>query len=75
MIINMEREPKYSLYYVGAMILEVLKKEKSICIDNLYNHIRDSFNDDISIDFIYYSLDWLYILSLIKFESDKVVVC
>lgn len=75
MIINMEREPKYSLYYVGAMILEVLKKEKSIHIDNLYNHIRNRFNDDISIDFIYYSLDWLYILSLVKFESDKVVVC
>lgn len=74
MIINREREPKYSLYYIGAKILEILKTYGDLTIEEIYNKIKKSY-DDLSIDYIYYALDWLYILSLIKIEQNKVIIC
>lgn len=75
MLINIDREPKYSLYYIGAIIMKRLKKEKSMYIEEIYLDIKSDLNDEINIDFIYYSLDWLYALSLITVERDKVIIC
>ena len=36
MIINTEREPLYSLYFLGGVIINILKSTKSETIDSLY---------------------------------------
>lgn len=73
MIINVEREPDLSLYYLGGIILSILKKVSIIEIDELLTKIRLETKESIHIDFLYYALDWLFLLSLIKLDERKVV--
>ena len=75
MIINVERDPRYSLYYIGAIIINLLKDYKTLSIDELYNAVESITGIKVHINFIYYALDWLYLLSLIEMADDKVVLC
>lgn len=75
MIININREPKYSLYYIGAIILQLLKKNNTLTIDIIYGKVKNIVDKNLHIDFVYYSLDWLYMLSLIKLDKNKVMLC
>ena len=64
MLINIEREPKYSLFYIGYEILDFLKnKRNGKCIEEIYELIKQKIDEKISIDYIYYALDWLYLIS------------
>jgi len=75
-IVNVDREPKYSLYYIGAVILEELKSNGDApTIDDLFETIRLKVDRNLYVDFLYYSLDWLFLLSLIRLDEDRVVLC
>ena len=58
MIINKDRNPVFSLYYLGAIILKNLSSEKIFTIDELYDEIKrqiyDSYQIKIPINFFYY---------------------
>lgn len=75
MIINTEREPKYSLFYIGSVILEILNEKDNVEIDMLYEALKEKIDTNMHIDFLYFSLDWLYILSKIRLEKNKVIRC
>lgn len=72
MIINMDREPKYSLVFIGAEILKYLKECKEESIEAIHTRLRMLIDKNLHIDFLYYALDWLFILSLVDIEGDKV---
>jgi len=74
-IINVDREPKYSLYYIGSVILQELKYSEEILIDDLYKNTCTKIDANLHIDFLYYSLDWLFLLSLISVKGNRVVRC
>lgn len=73
MIINTERNPVLSLYYLGSEVIEVLSSNKSLLLDDLYNKLKKRINKNIHIDFFYYTLDWLYMQSLIELQDRKVI--
>ncbi|ACQ53417.1 hypothetical protein AGE29_03690 [Clostridium botulinum] len=76
MIINIDRDPKYSLYYIGGIILDLLNSNnKNLSIEIIYTKVKNIVDKNIHIDFIYYSLDWLYILSLINISENRVILC
>ncbi|GFR38221.1 hypothetical protein PRECH8_15170 [Insulibacter thermoxylanivorax] len=76
MIINVDREPKYSLYYIGAVILDELKiNGKMMPIEQLFENIRAKIDKNLHVDFLYYALDWLFLVSLIKLDEDRIVLC
>lgn len=72
MIVNVEREPELSLYYLGSVLLKILKSKKVIPIDVLFQEIQNQLKRKIHVDFLYYALDWLFLLSLIKIEEGKI---
>ncbi|MCJ7837138.1 hypothetical protein MUB23_17320 [Cuneatibacter sp. NSJ-177] len=72
MIINVERAPELSLYYLGGIILKILNKDLVIGIDELLAKVKLEIDENIHIDFLYYTLDWLFLLSLIKLDEGKV---
>lgn len=77
MIINTERNPIFSLYYLGcAVVLRILSSCHSMTLDKLYDTLNEElyYNHKIKIhiNFFYYTLDWLFIQSLIKIENRKV---
>ena len=73
MIVNLEREPLYSLYFLGGIIIDILKKSSNTTLDSLYVMFKKEINKSIHVDFFYYALDWLYILSIIDIKDG--VVC
>lgn len=73
MIINMERDPALSLYYLGAVIIEILSENPFFLLDDLYDEVKTKINQNIHIDFYYYALDWLFIQSLIELQERRVV--
>jgi hypothetical protein len=75
MIINVERKPSLSLYYIGGIILQILKKDKCHTIDNLFEIIKGEIDQDLHIDFYYYALDWLFILSKVRLIKGWVKLC
>ncbi|MBN3397053.1 hypothetical protein CF074_05005 [Clostridium botulinum] len=76
MIINIDRDPKYFLYYIGGIILDLLNSNnKNLSIEIIYTKVKNIVDKNIHIDFIYYSLDWLYILSLINISENRVILC
>ena len=74
MIIDGER-PQSSIYYIASIILEVLYSYNKLQIDALYEKVKDKCDNSLYVDDIYYSLDWLYILSLIRINEDMVELC
>lgn len=75
MIINAERDPSISLYYLGSVVLKSLIKEENCALDELYALVQKDLGNDLHIDFFYYTLDWLFILSAIKLEGGSVSLC
>lgn len=75
MIINFERNPTVSLYYLGSIVLEILLKKDKISIEDLYEATQMALGQDLHIDFFYYTLDWLYLISAIKLNDERVCLC
>nr|DAM13554.1 MAG TPA: hypothetical protein [Caudoviricetes sp.] len=75
MIVSADRNPKYSLYYIGGLIINILEKEDCLAFDIIIDKIFDRFQGEIAVNYIYYSFDWLYLLSLIEIKNDKVILC
>ena len=72
MIINVEREPELSLYYLGSIILKILVQSQAIQIEDLLNKVQNKLSKKIHVDFIYYALDWLFLLSLVRIVEGNV---
>lgn len=72
MIINCEREPKLSLYYLGAQVIRILKETNSISIDELISMLGELTAEELHVNFVYYTLDWLYLLSLVRVEEEQI---
>ena len=47
-------------------------KEKVISIESLLRRVVKSYGNKIHVDFVYYALDWLYLMSLVKIEEGNV---
>lgn len=72
---SIDSNPKYSLYYIGGVIIDILKQDGSMLFDVIIERILTKFKGELSISYIYFSLDWLYLLSLIEIKNNKVILC
>lgn len=75
MIVNIDRNPDLSLYYLGGIILHQLLECNSDGIENLYRKCQTQVNQELPVDFFYYALDWLFLASMVYFENGKVSLC
>jgi len=65
--------PENTIYYNGAIVLEVLQKNPSIEMLELYNLVKKVRN--ISFPLFILSLDWLYLIDIIDLKNEKVELC
>ena len=72
MIINIEREPNLSLYYLGSLLLKILEQVNVISIDELLEEVQNQLKKKIHVDFVYYAMDWLFLLSVVRVEEGMV---
>lgn len=59
--------PQNSLYFNGAYILKALKKENDLSMIELYFRVK-GFHQ-ISMPVFVLTLDWLYLVGLVSFNS------
>lgn len=75
MIIINTSSPNKSLYVIGAYILKELPKNKFIDPLELYTALKTS-KPNISINYFYFALDWLFIIDLISLtEEGDIKLC
>lgn len=74
MILNFERAPKYSLYFIGAKVLAILKEQSNVTIEDIYQQLQVVYNGDLSISYLYLTLDWLYIIEKINIVDGVVIL-
>jgi len=68
-IVRNDVKPDSNIYYLGAVFLEYLKQYQIINLEKFINLINTDI-PSISINNIFYTLDWLYLLDLIEL-TDK----
>ena len=74
LIINKDRNPKYSLYNIGAEVLNLLLKNAYFDMDILYKELNKRYNGSLSVDYFYITLDWLFLINKIKVHENKVYI-
>lgn len=66
--------PEHSIYYNGAIVLQLLQKQISINILDLYQQIKKVSN--MSFPIFILCLDWLYLLEVAELNSSgEVQLC
>lgn len=65
--------PENSIYYNGALVLQVLQESGSMHMFDLYSKVSE--NIQISFSIFVLCLDWLYLIDAAKIEGEKVVLC
>ncbi|GAA0092095.1 hypothetical protein UT300009_21240 [Paraclostridium bifermentans] len=75
MILFENEDPRVSIYYLSSIMINILNEYKELKFDVLYKLLEDSVGYTVSIDDVYYSLDWLYLLDLVDVSGDKVILC
>lgn len=65
--------PENSIYYNGALVLDVLQNVGKMTIWNLYSKVLESNHMSFSIFIL--CLDWLYIINVAQIEGEEIVLC
>lgn len=53
-------DPKKSIYYTGAMVLQLIQKSGNISVLDLYSEVKLKYG--ITFPVMLLSLDWLYLI-------------
>ena len=65
--------PELSIYYNGAIVLQVLLKNKKLGLLELYQYVRKA--SDMSFPVFILCLDWLYLINVAELKEEKVEIC
>jgi hypothetical protein len=60
--------PEMSIYYNGALVLNILKESQKLELLELYDNVKKKYN--ISFPMLVLSLDWLYLIDIVN-SNDK----
>lgn len=75
MIISKDIHPERKIYYIGALILGVLKSTHHKSIDFFYIYQKINENQKISMRLYTLTLDWLFILGAIDTDKGYIKKC
>ena len=66
--------PELSIYYIGSLILSVLKDNHSLPLINLFQKLKEK--STVSFQSFVLGLDWLYLINAAEVnEQGDVVLC
>lgn len=64
MILPVDVLPKYSLYYIGGLILKEMSAKEKYEVSKLFDKMK--VNHDISYKLFILSIDWLFVIGAVK---------
>lgn len=65
--------PENSIYYNGAIVLQVLQKTNGLDIVNLYQEVKQM--KELTFSVFILCLDWLYIANIAEVKEGRVELC
>lgn len=66
--------PKHSIYYTGALVLQIIQQKEKIMFADLYVQVKQEH--DMSFKLLLLSLDWLYLIHAASInEKGEVCLC
>lgn len=66
--------PQYSIYYLAAVVLQIIQQRGTIAIADLFVEVKRNYN--MSFKLLLLSLDWLYLINAaIINEKGEVYQC
>ena len=68
MILPIDNLPKYSLYYIGGLILKTMENNVSYNTSKLFDKVKE--NEEISYKLFVLAIDWLFIINAIKITNE-----
>jgi len=76
MIIDQNIHPERDLYYLGSRLIKHLLSSEESILDYLELYTSFRQENDISLSLFSLTLDWLFLLGLVKkFEKGGIVKC
>jgi uncharacterized protein YybS (DUF2232 family) len=65
--------PKNSIYYNGALVLQVLQKKNGLDLVSLYLEVKQV--KELTFSVFILCLDWLYIANIAEIKEGRVELC
>ncbi|WP_346267616.1 ABC-three component system middle component 6 [Prevotella jejuni] len=65
--------PEDSIYYNGAIVLQVVQRERRISLTNLFCEVNK--HKTISFSLFLLCLDWLYLIDSVVIQNEEVILC
>jgi hypothetical protein len=69
MVINQNLSPQQNVYYLGALVISVLKRKNDAGVDLLELHSELNKSGKHSINSVVLAVDWLYLVGYLKKNS------
>ena len=76
MIVSKDTRPEKKIYYLGGILIEILgkyPKNSELDFFDIYSEFNSS--KEITVNLFSMTLDWLFLLDLIKIENNKIIKC
>jgi hypothetical protein len=70
-VIRNDVKPESNIYYLGAMFLDIIKKQKNatINLESMISLVNNTL-PSLTINQILYTLDWLYLVDAITLSEE-----
>jgi hypothetical protein len=75
MIISKDTNPERELYYLGALVIDVLSKAPQNRVDFFDAFQRLNDQEKVSMNLFALTLDWLFILGVVNSKDGYVEKC
>ncbi len=75
MIRSRDIHPQRNIYYLGYILLDIIKSEEAQSFDYIALFEKFCEVEKISINMFTLVLDWLFLLDLVTCEKDKIKKC
>lgn len=75
MIEGQDIRPERKLYYLGSLLLDILKGSEQKKLDYLYLYDELCKREKVSVALFTFALDWLFILRLIEGNGRFIKKC
>lgn len=75
MVIDSDMHPEKNIYYIGAVIIDIMVRhaKADLDIDSLLKKYNANCKQPISMDYLLLGLDWLFILGTVSIDNKGVI--
>ena len=65
--------PEDSIYYNGAIVLQIVQRERRISLASLFCEVN--MRKTLTFSFFLLCLDWLYLIDCVSIQNEEVILC